>query len=178
MYTITKSFEFDYAHRVWNQSLNQQYSVDNMPKCKHIHGHHGVVAVTLMADKLNEGEMVTDFKHLNWFRDVIDDKFDHKLILDKRDPFIERYIPSLKSVPGFEDFLFINRAMSDDSKIVAEIETGIVLLDCVPTSENFARIFCELVASHMKDFANIQQVLVTFSETPQSRATYQVCLQR
>ena len=32
MYTITKSFEFDYAHRVWNQSLNQQYSVDNMPK--------------------------------------------------------------------------------------------------------------------------------------------------
>ena len=177
MYTITKSFEFDYAHRVWNQSLNQQYSVDNMPKCRHIHGHHGVISVTLVAKKLNEGEMVTDFKHLNWFRDFINDKLDHKLILDQRDPFIARYIPSLKISSSSEGFIFIDSPTSGNSEVEIEVETGIVIISCVPTSENFARILCNLVAHRMQDFTNIQKVQVSFSETPQSKATYSVCLQ-
>lgn len=176
MYTITKSFEFDYAHRVWNQSLNQQYSVDNMPKCRHIHGHHGVISVTLVAKELNKGEMVTDFKHLNWFRDFINDKLDHKLILDQRDPFIAKYIPSLKGVPGFsEGFIFIE-GINGKSEVEIEVETGVVLMGCVPTSENFARILCNLVAHRMQDFTNIQEVQVSFSETPQSKATYSACL--
>ena len=176
MYTITKSFEFDYAHRVWNQSLNQQYSVDNMPKCRHIHGHHGVISVTLEANELNEGDMVTDFKHLNWFRDFINDKLDHKLILDQRDPFVAKYIPALKSTPtSSEDFTFIE-GISGRSEVEVEVEIGVVLMGCVPTSENFARILCHLVARHMTSFANIKKVQVSFSETPQSKATYSVCL--
>src|SRR5574344_644177 len=176
MYTITKSFEFDYAHRVWNQSLNQQYSVDNMPKCRHIHGHHGVISVTLVAKELNKGEMVTDFKHLNWFRDFINDKLDHKLILDQRDPFIDKYIPSLKGVPSSsEGFTFIE-GINGKFEVEVEVEAGVVLMGCVPTSENFARILCNLVAHRMQDFTNIQKVQVSFSETPQSKATYSVCL--
>ena len=50
--------------------------------------------------------MVTDFKHLNWFKKWVDDVLDHKIILDVNDPIIIdelRYIHSRASEYKFEE---------------------------------------------------------------------------
>ena len=84
---ISKAFEFCYGHRVWSQELNPDYSLDPCLKCRHLHGHQGRIEVFLESSELNRGGMVTDFKHLNWFKQFLDDVLDHKFIIDIHDPF-------------------------------------------------------------------------------------------
>ena len=57
---ITKSFSGCYGHRVWNQELNSEFSIDNNLVCRHLHGHEALINVTLEGDSLEKG-MVTDF---------------------------------------------------------------------------------------------------------------------
>lgn len=87
MWTIDKQFDFCYGHRVWTQELDKEYSLDTHTKCRHLHGHQATVVVHLGSDKLDKG-MVTDFKHLGWLNQFLDDYLDHKFILDKNDPIL------------------------------------------------------------------------------------------
>lgn len=176
MYTIEKSFEFDYAHRVWNQELQEKFSCDKELKCRHLHGHHGVISVKLEASSLDRGDMVTDFKHLNWFKEFVNNMLDHKTILDIKDPVAQRLFPELTSTfqqPLQDDhFLFFEFACQEKASIDYELVGGLVFINHIPTSENFARILCKMIVNKMKDFFNIERVTVTFSETPQSKATF------
>ena len=72
MWKIKKSFQFEYGHRVWTQSLQKDISCDTELKCRFLHGHHGVEEVTLSSNTLDSAGMVTDFKHLNWFKQFLD----------------------------------------------------------------------------------------------------------
>jgi 6-pyruvoyltetrahydropterin/6-carboxytetrahydropterin synthase len=91
MWEISKEIGMDYGHRVHNQSLNKEYSMDDDCVCKHLHGHRGTIQVFLSGDELEKG-MVTDFKHLNWFQKFIDDNIDHKFIIDRNDPWFDNII--------------------------------------------------------------------------------------
>lgn len=88
MWTIDKQFSFCYGHRVWVQKLEHDFCAegDTATKCRHLHGHEGLVHVFLEADDLNPQAMVTDFKHLGWLKNFIDDNLDHKFVLDLNDP--------------------------------------------------------------------------------------------
>ncbi len=92
-YIIDKSFSFCYGHRVHNQRLDTEFteSGDACLACRHLHGHEGLVKVFLEEEsQLNSNVvstgMVTDFKHLGWFKNFLDDTLDHKFIMDLRDP--------------------------------------------------------------------------------------------
>ena len=91
---IAKQFDFCYGHRVWSQKLNKEFSLDNRCVCRHLHGHQGKVIVYLEDDELVDG-MVTDFKHLNWFKKFLDDTLDHKFIIDKSDPMFNSIVPTV-----------------------------------------------------------------------------------
>ena len=82
---IDKQFDFCYGHRVWSQRLEVEYSLDDCLMCRHLHGHQGKIKVFLESAQLQNG-MVTDFKHLNWFKAWLDGVLDHKFILDRSDP--------------------------------------------------------------------------------------------
>lgn len=90
---IDKSFSFCYGHRVWTQQLISDYceAGDTSCKCKHLHGHEGLVRVFLSSNELERG-MVTDFKHLGWLKDFLDKNLDHKFILDLNDPWFANII--------------------------------------------------------------------------------------
>ena len=90
---IDKQFSFCYGHRVWSQQLEVEYCErgDANTKCRHLHGHEGLVHVFLEATNLERG-MVTDFKHLGWLKNFLDDVIDHKFIIDMNDPHFESII--------------------------------------------------------------------------------------
>ena len=101
MWTIEKKFSFCYGHRVWNQTLDMGLSITPECKCRHLHGHEGEVTVCLSSAALTDG-MVTDFKHLNWFKQWLDNVLDHKFIIDAIDPLYDVIIqgrPSLDKMP-------------------------------------------------------------------------------
>lgn len=93
IWKIDKQFSFCYGHRVWSQKLEHEYCEknDTNTKCRFLHGHEGLVHVFLESDKLERG-MVTDFKHLGWLKNFLDDTIDHKFILDMNDPWFDNII--------------------------------------------------------------------------------------
>ena len=72
MFSIDKSFECCYGHRVWSQTLKPKFSLDSLCKCRHLHGHQMLLKIGLTCDELKSG-MVTDFKHLNCIKKIVDD---------------------------------------------------------------------------------------------------------
>ena len=90
---IDKRIDFCYGHRVWTQELDDGYCAkgENETKCKHLHGHEGSIQVYLESDSLNKG-FVTDFKHLGWLKDFLNEYVDHKFIVDVNDPAFRQIV--------------------------------------------------------------------------------------
>jgi len=77
MFKVTKRIEFCYGHRLL------QYE----GKCRHLHGHNGVVEVDLQANALDERGMVADFTEVKRaLKAWIDETLDHRMLLHKDDP--------------------------------------------------------------------------------------------
>ncbi len=100
-WVIDKQFSFCYGHRVWSQQLEEDYceSGDTSCKCRHLHGHEGLVHVFLEGEDLERG-MVTDFKHLGWLKNFLDNTLDHKFIMDMNDPILGKLLntPGIKTL--------------------------------------------------------------------------------
>jgi 6-pyruvoyltetrahydropterin/6-carboxytetrahydropterin synthase len=185
MYTITKQFDFCYGHRVWSQTLNTEFSLDSCLACRHLHGHQARVIVYLQADTLVSG-MVTDFKHLNWFKKWLDDVLDHKFIMDINDPLLVYEIPHLfdghrnlkrdylvkHAIDGGYYTLYLEKldVLKYDSALTEKYE-GMVIVNFVPTSENLSSWLFDIVNERMKRlFVKVSKV--EFFETPKSRSIY------
>jgi 6-pyruvoyltetrahydropterin/6-carboxytetrahydropterin synthase len=171
---ISKEFDFCYGHRVWSQQLNTEFSLDGCLKCRHLHGHQGKVIVYLEAHELKNG-MVTDFKHLNWFKQFLDDVLDHKFILDINDPLFATLLPhfSKDDLVYFEQGYFLPNLnkIVDEEIHIKEMYEGYVIVDFVPTSENISAWLLEIVAKKMKKL-NVKVSHLEFLETPKSKSTF------
>lgn len=170
---ISKSFDFCYGHRVWSQELNPEFSLDPCLKCRHLHGHQGKVIIYLEANKLQNG-MVTDFKHLNWFKAFLDDVLDHKFILDLNDPLFNTLLPHYKKdeLLSFDEGYFIPdlTKIKNEPLHIKEMYEGYILVDFVPTSENLSAWFLQIAQNKMKKI-DIKVSSVEFEETPKSKST-------
>lgn len=172
---ISKQFDFCYGHRVHNQTLDQEYSVDNRCVCRHLHGHQGTIWVYLEAYKLKSG-MVTDFKHLNWFKKFIDDALDHKFIIDRNDPMFNVIIPNGNDLPWLkkpEGYQIVdpNYFKTITNEALIEILEGFVVVDFVPTSENLSQWLFHVVKNKMEKI-NVKTTSLQFFETPKSQSMF------
>lgn len=168
---ISKEFDFCYGHRVWSQTLNIDFSLDACLKCRHLHGHQGKVIVHLESNELNNS-MVTDFKHLNWFKAFLDDVLDHKFILDINDPLFYTLIPNIKKedlIKFEEGYFSINLTNFKNEEL--ELYESYVVVDFVPTSENLSAWFLKIVQEKMNGL-NIKVSKIEFLETPKSKSTF------
>lgn len=181
LHTISKKFDFCYGHRVWSQTLNAEYSEDTCLKCRHLHGHQGEIEVFLRpdltesSDKLING-MITDFKHLGWFKKWIDNVLDHKFIMDINDPLINYEIyPFLSTKSLFtahpEGYKTINLQGRDHDLTVPLVEKfeGMIFVDFIPTSENLSRWLAEIIDNKMAPIG-VRCYGVKFNETPKSQS--------
>jgi 6-pyruvoyltetrahydropterin/6-carboxytetrahydropterin synthase len=107
MYEITRELAFCYGHRL----------LEHAGKCAHLHGHNGLVVLTLAAENLDELGMVADFQLVRdrlgaW----IDAHLDHRMILREDDPAL----PALR-----------------------ELGEPVYVVDFNPTAEHLARLLFE-----------------------------------
>ena len=171
MWEISKEFDFCYGHRVWSQSLNVEFSLDSCLMCRHLHGHQGKAIVYLKASNLENG-MVTDFKHLNWFKKFLDDVIDHKFIIDINDPLFSTLLPNINknSLISFkEGYKTVN--LENFKNELLELYESYIIVDFVPTSENISAWLLNIVQDKM-DKLNIKVSKIEFLETPKSKSTF------
>jgi len=170
---ISKQFDFCYGHRVWSQELNTEYSLDDCLMCRHLHGHQGKIIVHLESESLKNG-MVTDFKHLNWFKKFLDDTIDHKFIIDINDPLFETLLPHYKDKNNFitmsENYKIPDLTLVRNEAIhITEMYEGFIIVDFVPTSENLSAWLLKIVQKKMAKI-DIKVSHLEYFETPKSRS--------
>lgn len=104
MYEVSREFEFSYTHRLWRYD----------GKCGNLHGHNGVVRVTLAQESLDESGLSVDFHQIKQtIESWVEENWDHKTILNSEDPLLP---------------------------ILTKAGVKCVSVDSNPTSEQFARL--------------------------------------
>lgn len=181
---ITKSFDFCFGHRVWTQKLNPELSCNSSCKCRHQHGHQGLINISLSGSELNNAGMVLDFVELSWFKKWLDAVLDHKMILDYLDPSLPIFYPLFDNRDDedninfdqiFEHFkegymLVKSEMYGTLSSTEQEIYGGLVLVPFVPTSENLSKWLFDIVQKKLEGYATVSKI--EFYETPKSCSTY------
>ena len=77
LHKVVKTIDFCYGHRL----------LDYEGKCRHLHGHNGLLEVEIESDSLDHRGMVMDFNELRGVvKDWVDRNLDHKMLLHKDDP--------------------------------------------------------------------------------------------
>jgi 6-pyruvoyltetrahydropterin/6-carboxytetrahydropterin synthase len=189
-WTIDKQFSFCYGHRVWSQKLESSYCEDgdSKPKCRHIHGHEGLVHVFLESDKLERG-MVTDFKHLGWLKNFLDKIVDHRFIIDSKDPMFGVLVDAVYNELTYRNPIKFNDVVVPGTNHIAgreidltgisnlactpeyEVLSGYFIVDFIPTSENLSKWLYDCVQAKMATLG-IKVSQIDWYETPKSRSTY------
>lgn len=173
IWQISKEFDFCYGHRVWSQELDAEFSLNGCLACRHLHGHQGKIIVFLQSNELKNG-MVTDFHHLNWFKQFLDTTLDHKFIIDLHDPLFETLLPHFADKQN----LIENEAgykipdlnhVKDQPNHIIEMYEGYIIVDFVPTSENISTWLLGIIAKKMSRLG-VEVSHVEFLETPKSRS--------
>tara|TARA_B110000046_G_scaffold182656_1_gene217107 strand:+ start:488 stop:1024 length:537 start_codon:yes stop_codon:yes gene_type:complete len=170
---ISKEFDFCYGHRVWSQELIKEFSLDDCLMCRHLHGHQGKVLVHMESENLKNG-MVTDFKHLNWFKKFLDDSIDHKFIIDINDPLFSTLLPHFKDKENLvlmpQNYKLPDmRVIHNEERCIQEMYEGFIIVDFVPTSENLSAWLLEIVQDKMAKI-DIKVSHIEYFETPKSRS--------
>ncbi|MBI3550658.1 MAG: 6-carboxytetrahydropterin synthase QueD [Elusimicrobia bacterium] len=78
-FSVTRLIHFCYGHRLLNYS----------GKCKNLHGHNGLIEITIRGRTLDRLGMVMDFEEIkSKVQTWVDRELDHKMLLNERDPII------------------------------------------------------------------------------------------
>src|SRR5262245_29040911 len=109
---VTKAIDFCYGHRL----------VRHGGKCRHLHGHNGLVEVEVAAKELDEQKFVVDFETLrDLLKRWIDEHLDHRMILSRHDPLVP---------------------------VLEKAGEPLYLMDEDPTAENLARLIFRVAREH------------------------------
>lgn len=142
----TKIIEFDMAHRIPNHKS----------KCKHLHGHRYRVEATIQGpiiddDGQSDAGMVIDFGDIKKIlTEHIHDCFDHGAMFYVFDEVIQETCHLLKTREPLQN---------------------INMVDFIPTAENLAKYFFEIVKKQLSSSMILSRIRVY--ETPNSWADYE-----
>lgn len=149
MFAITKKFRVEYAH-----VLMAAYSTACTDS---IHGHSGIIEVTLAKKTLNADKMVVDFGLVKDLVRGIVMKYDHALVVSEQ--------------LGIEDQAYMDILLKHNKKMV--------VLDGNPTAELMAQRIFDDIADKLEDASdedpNLFQIMVQrvrFQETETGWAEY------
>ena len=181
-WVIDKEFHFEMGHRVWAQKLQHEHlSISTDCACKHLHGHSYSLKVFLGAEQLDQSQMVTDFKNLNFMKEFVDSVLDHKFMIDVNDPIFHGIVGiNPKTYDVTHEPLFAN--LGDVMRRLHTHSTGgecpmqvvwdsFVLVNFVPTSENICKYLKQYAQDKIGDVATV--TAVELWETKKSHCRYE-----
>ena len=138
MYSIKKRFgPYPFAHR--------QHSHDG--HCQYVHGHNWYFEVEMKSDKLDSTGFVFDFGRFKPFKNWLEYMFDHTLLINQNDPYIDFFIKE-----------------SSHLWDVREVESG--------SSEKIAVLVYNYLSAWLGGDLSDLLVSVTVIEDEKNRATY------
>ena len=80
---VTKRFSIDYAHRLMHHN----------GKCRNLHGHTGIVEVSVIGEVDPRTGMVVDFSMLKDVCEIVHNNLDHSTILNEHDTvFVDLFV--------------------------------------------------------------------------------------
>ncbi len=79
IYRVCKSFEIENGHMLSKHP----------GRCRLPHGHSRTVELVIASDRLDQNDMVCDFKALKLAVEEYLDQYDHALLINSNDPFLE-----------------------------------------------------------------------------------------
>jgi len=143
--SVTRRLEFDAGHRI----------PDHRSKCRNLHGHRYVLEVTLIGPVVSQpgasdNGMVMDFSDIKAIaREHIVQPWDHAFLVYAHDTPVRNFLASL---PGHKT----------------------VVLDCIPTAENLARVAFHILAPHYQSRygPDLRLARVRLYETPNCWVDY------
>lgn len=119
-FSVTRLIHFCYGHRL----------LEYKGKCRHPHGHNGVLEVTIEKRSLDRLGMVVDFEEIkSKVQRWVDSELDHKMLLNKRDPLV---------------------------KIFGKLGEPVVVMSANPTAENIARLVFEYARRQKLPVASVR----------------------
>jgi len=122
MLTITRKLEFDAGHRI----------PDHKSQCRNLHGHRYVLELTLVGEVIDvdgnsDNGMIMDFSDVKALaKEHLVDVWDHAFLVYEKDDKVREFLASL---PGHKT----------------------VVIDCIPTVENLARVAFNLLKAVFTD---------------------------
>lgn len=172
---ISKKFSFSYGHRVYNQELDSNLSCNGLCKCRHLHGHNGVVSVVI--ESKNYKDVVLDFNNLKLFEKVLDEIFDHKFVVGLKDPYLKTLLTNYNiNYENRDDLTLISSGPFYTLKAPQnEYEESFVFMEKCPTSENICEEIYKVFYNLYKPLIETNQIKlssVTFSETEKTNCVY------
>lgn len=152
MFTVTKTYrDLPAAHRQPNHKGH----------CRLIHGHNWSFDITFGCDKLDANGFVVDVGELGAVHNFLKSRFDHTLLLNQDDPFLEHLQKSLSSQGEAQPGL---TTVSDFAKIVVVPNCGM---------EGLAQFVFEWVRDLVTEQKRgLRPLEVTCWEDSKNRATY------
>lgn len=169
---IMKSFNFCYAHRVWNQELSTGVTC----KCRYLHGHTSSVDLVLTAPSLTRG-MIIDFNELKPIKQFIDEVVDHKTLIDINDPLLKYYLKLLNCT--FEDLIchgtYYKVGTRSLPQELEEFAQSLVIIPTVPTSEHLSNWLAIIVIRQLEQWSverGVQLVSLKWWESETSYAEW------
>lgn len=79
VHRVTRTIDFCYGHRL----------LDYDGKCRHLHGHNGLLEVDVESGELDARGMVVDFGEVrDRVKGWIDENLDHRMLLCREDPVV------------------------------------------------------------------------------------------
>ncbi len=153
MATITRILTADYGHRV----------LGHEGKCRHIHGHHGKIEVTVSSPALDALGRVVDFGVIkNMVGSWIDNHWDHNIILHEDDPLLHIT----------QDHTNTRKDILDLNKVWASKDPYVLTGKRNPTAENLAQELFDVCKTLFADMLHITVRHVRFWETENCYADY------
>lgn len=156
--TCTKRYsDIPFAHR---QHLHDGH-------CAYIHGHNWTFEFTFAASRVDENGFVVDFGKLKWLKDWINSVFDHALILNEGDPYLQYLTKSLTKWGDIEHKEIMPSYTGDFAKI------GVV---ADASCEGLAKFLHAFVTPRLDDetFGRVYVYKVKVEEDSKNSAEYAV----
>ena len=113
--------------------------------CKFLHGYSLAFRFTFVASELDERNWVVDFGGLKPLKKWLEDNFDHKVVLDTADPYIDTFkilenqdLADLNILDGVGVEKFAEHAYNKAQEIVNEMTDGRCWVESVECMEHGA----------------------------------------